>query len=565
MIALLLVLMVLVCLRLSGWNDMAPGAPGVGAVTGALLGSNNTWTGTNTFQNTLTIEDPVTTTKGLTFSMINQSASTLVTFNTGAQTASRTASLPVLTGSDTFAMLGVAQTFTAVNTFSNSQDATALGTGALVLSAGGLSVNNQIRLGGALTGSGTITGTQLVSTIATGTAPFTVTSTTVVPNLNVSQLLGQTWANPGAIGGTTPATTIALSGILTSTNTTSATTSLLGAVVIGNGTAATSIGMGAGNINAGGTLTTGAGITAATAAASIFITATETNTVGTAGFIANGDATGFSTYKYQLAGVNKLQHYFTGTSWTFNDVANNWNPLVYAAGSTVAGVFTYAGTLAANAAATTASVIFSGGVAAVGAFQSQLGFGYGALPQASTPINLAPSSGYTGGLLPVVKNSVAGTGNFAGWQFQADTAIGYVGTFSSTYSTSGVFVANSSGMYGGGAGGLWFAANAGAIAFATGGTTSRGGISSAGIWSTTNTTAATAYNAASFTIGGGLGVNGGIWINSATLLSSSTSLTNAAGAVTIAPPTNAPTGTTRWVYATINNNGTNIYALCASP
>jgi len=46
----------------------------------------------------------------------------------------------------------------------------------------------------------------LVSTLVTGTAPFTVTSTTVVPNLNVSQLLGGTWDIPGNIGSTTPAT-----------------------------------------------------------------------------------------------------------------------------------------------------------------------------------------------------------------------------------------------------------------------------------------------------------------------------------------------------------------------
>mgnify|MGYP006051060555 FL=1 len=57
-----------------------------------------------------------------------------------------------------------------------------------------------------LTASSTITGTQLVSTIAIGTAPITVTSTTVVPNLNVSQLLGNTWTIPGTIGSTTPNT-----------------------------------------------------------------------------------------------------------------------------------------------------------------------------------------------------------------------------------------------------------------------------------------------------------------------------------------------------------------------
>ena len=49
----------------------------------------------------------------------------------------------------------------------------------------------------------TIEGTQLISTIATGTTPLLVTSTTVVPNLNVSQLLGNTWTIPGTIGSTT--------------------------------------------------------------------------------------------------------------------------------------------------------------------------------------------------------------------------------------------------------------------------------------------------------------------------------------------------------------------------
>lgn len=47
---------------------------------------------------------------------------------------------------------------------------------------------------------------QITSSVATGTAPFSITSTTVVPNLNVSQLLGGTWAIPGTIGSTTPNT-----------------------------------------------------------------------------------------------------------------------------------------------------------------------------------------------------------------------------------------------------------------------------------------------------------------------------------------------------------------------
>ncbi len=44
---------------------------------------------------------------------------------------------------------------------------------------------------------------QITSTLATGTAPLVIASTTQVSNLNVSQLVGATWVAPGAIGSTT--------------------------------------------------------------------------------------------------------------------------------------------------------------------------------------------------------------------------------------------------------------------------------------------------------------------------------------------------------------------------
>lgn len=47
---------------------------------------------------------------------------------------------------------------------------------------------------------------QLTSTLATGTPPFVVASTTNVVNLNASSLNGATFAAPGAIGGGTPST-----------------------------------------------------------------------------------------------------------------------------------------------------------------------------------------------------------------------------------------------------------------------------------------------------------------------------------------------------------------------
>jgi hypothetical protein len=57
------------------------------------------------------------------------------------------------------------------------------------------------------------------STIVTGTAPFTVASTTNVANLNASSLNGATFASPGAIGGTAASsalfTTIGATGLVT--------------------------------------------------------------------------------------------------------------------------------------------------------------------------------------------------------------------------------------------------------------------------------------------------------------------------------------------------------------
>ena len=61
----------------------------------------------------------------------------------------------------------------------------------------------------------------ITSTLATGTAPFTIASTTNVANLNASSLSGATFASPGAIGGTVASsgafTTLSASGAITST------------------------------------------------------------------------------------------------------------------------------------------------------------------------------------------------------------------------------------------------------------------------------------------------------------------------------------------------------------
>ena len=113
---------------------------------------------------------------------------------------------------------------------------------------------------------------QFTSTLAIGTAPFSVTSTTVVPNLNVSQLLGGTWAVPGTIGSTTPnsgafttlsaSTSLTLSAITGSTQclqvNTSGVVSGAGSACGGSGTVGTGNAYALANYgSSGGTTVTG--------------------------------------------------------------------------------------------------------------------------------------------------------------------------------------------------------------------------------------------------------------------------------------------------------------------
>lgn len=99
--------------------------------------------------------------------------------------------------------------------------------------------------GTAITTAETFSASQLISTVSTGTAPLSVTSTTVVPNLNVSQLLGNTWAAPGTIGGTTPGNAtfnnLTINGTCTGCTAGTVTHTLgdltAGNFILGNGTA----------------------------------------------------------------------------------------------------------------------------------------------------------------------------------------------------------------------------------------------------------------------------------------------------------------------------------------
>lgn len=86
-----------------------------------------------------------------------------------------------------------------------------------ITTAGGMGIAKKLFVGTS------VSSPQLISTVATGTAPLTVTSTTNVANLNASSLSGATFAAPGAIGGGTPGsgafTTITASSTITPSQT----------------------------------------------------------------------------------------------------------------------------------------------------------------------------------------------------------------------------------------------------------------------------------------------------------------------------------------------------------
>lgn len=86
----------------------------------------------------------------------------------------------------------------------------------------GNSVSGNLGVTGNVTATGTLQGTQITSSVGTGTAPFVVASSTVVGNLNSTFLLGQSWGSPAAIGSGTPQpgtfTTLTATVLKTATN-----------------------------------------------------------------------------------------------------------------------------------------------------------------------------------------------------------------------------------------------------------------------------------------------------------------------------------------------------------
>jgi len=95
----------------------------------------------------------------------------------------------------------VSSSLTSYNTGGATFGVLNLSGSSVLLKSNGSTIGTISSTGAAITGGVSVT-TQFTSTVATGTAPLVVSSTTNVANLNASSLNGATFANPGAIGST---------------------------------------------------------------------------------------------------------------------------------------------------------------------------------------------------------------------------------------------------------------------------------------------------------------------------------------------------------------------------
>lgn len=175
------------------------------------------------------------------------------------------------------------------------------------------------------TGTGGVSSGTFTSTVSTGTAPFTVASNTVVPNLNASSLAGKSFVNPGPIGSTTAAsgsfTVLQFSTSLAPTSsghiTDSSTAPTIGtcgtspSVVASNGTAAFEL-----NVGTGGTATT-CSFTLPTAATGWLCDAVDVSSPTTGGGYHVKQTSAISPTSVTLTGYNTSG---TATAWNASDL-----------------------------------------------------------------------------------------------------------------------------------------------------------------------------------------------------------------------------------------------------
>ena len=195
--------------------------------------------------------------------------------------------------SDTLASVTARGATTATaTTFSGGLTASGSGTGLSV--SNNASVGGTLTVSGAFTGSSTIQGTRFISTVATGTAPLTVASTTKVNNLNADLLDGLDSSNIGQL---------AVSNTWTGTNTVSVNNAMAFRVQTAGGNSVLTANTTSGSVEVGHSSSLNGQI--------VFRNSTNNNTITLASAATSSSYT--LTLPTALGGANRCLSDTTGT------------------------------------------------------------------------------------------------------------------------------------------------------------------------------------------------------------------------------------------------------------